>query len=222
MTYDCLLLDHDGVVVSTLDRAYREQLFREFAIEVFDEHGLETPPESLVTELNEGLSSDRVRVLGATHGYEPATLWQARDEAMKRTLLQAATARRKYPYADIEALETISMPRGIVSNNQRRVIEAILRDHDALELFETIRARDPSLESLDCKKPTPTLLERAIDDLNVSDPLFVGDRESDIVAANRADVDIAFLRRDHNASVELTVEPTYERKTLEDVVELLS
>jgi phosphoglycolate phosphatase-like HAD superfamily hydrolase len=59
-------------------------------------------------------------------------------------------------------------------------------------------------------------------DLGIERPLYVGDSESDVEAARRAGVDVAFLRRTHNAERSLSVEPTYEVTSLHAVVERLS
>jgi phosphoglycolate phosphatase-like HAD superfamily hydrolase len=58
-------------------------------------------------------------------------------------------------------------------------------------------------------------------DLGVSDPLFVGDSESDVQVAHAAGLDSVFLRREHRADYELSVEPTYELSSLAVLPELL-
>jgi phosphoglycolate phosphatase len=47
--------------------------------------------------------------------------------------------------------------------------------------------------------------------------LFVGDSESDVVAARRAGLDSTFVRRRHTRDVDLSVAPTYEVDSLHDV-----
>jgi len=59
-------------------------------------------------------------------------------------------------------------------------------------VVRTVRARAPTVESLAERKPDPGLLEAAMADLGSSDPLFVGDSESDVRAAARAGVDVAY------------------------------
>ncbi|PSQ34813.1 hypothetical protein BRD05_06430 [Halobacteriales archaeon QS_9_70_65] len=51
--------------------------------------------------------------------------------------------------------------------------------------------------------------------------LHVGDSGSDVVAAHRAGLDSAFLRRPHVRDAELPAEPTHEVETLHKVVALL-
>jgi phosphoglycolate phosphatase len=67
------------------------------------------------------------------------------------------------------------------------------------------------------KKPNPHYLKRALADLEAESALYVGDSESDVIAANRAGMDSVFVRRQHCCDVELTVHPTYDVNDLHDV-----
>lgn len=110
----------------------------------------------------------------------------------------------------------------IVSNNQTRIVEAVLDRYDLSDHVDTVRARAPRPESLDRKKPRPAFLEAAMADIGVENPLYVGDSESDVEAGRRAGLDVAFIRREHNADWPLDHDPTYEVAGLDDVVELLN
>ena len=54
-----------------------------------------------------------------------------------------------------------------------------------------------TVESLERKKPNTHYVERALSDLDADAALYVGDSESDVVAADRAGLDSAFVRRPH-------------------------
>lgn len=217
--YDALLLDHDGVLVSVLDQEQRLAAFRQHARELFEEAGID-PPAELLPELNTGFTPGELRALSQRHGLDPEQLWQCRDDGLATVLTEATRTGEKVPYDDIRALSDSSLPCGIVSNNQQRVVEDILSHHGHLDQFGTIRAREPRLESLEKKKPAPTMLERARTDLGSENPLYVGDKETDIVAGQRAGMDVAFIRRSHNADRTLDTEPTYEVPDLEAVVDI--
>ena len=58
-------------------------------------------------------------------------------------------------------------------------------------------------------------------DLDVAEPLYVGDSESDVLAGHRAGLDVAFLRRDHNADATLGPTPRYEVGGLADLVSIV-
>lgn len=217
--YDSLLLDHDGVLVSVLDHDQRLAAFRRHAAAAFEEAGID-PPAELLPELNTGFTPEELQKLSQRHGFDPEQLWRCRDDGLAAVLTEASRAGEKIPYDDIRALSDSSLPRGIVSNNQRRVVEDILSQHGHLDQFETIRAREPRVASLENKKPAPTMLEQAKADLDSENPLYVGDKETDIVAGQRAGMDVAFIRRSHNADRTLDTEPTYEVSDLEAVVDI--
>ncbi|WP_343233784.1 HAD-IA family hydrolase [Natronococcus sp. A-GB7] len=72
--------------------------------------------------------------------------------------------------------------------------------------------REMTVESLRLKKPDAHYLERALE--NPTAPpesvLYVGDNESDIVAAERASLESAFVRRSHRHDAHLEITPTDE------------
>ena len=77
-------------------------------------------------------------------------------------------------------------------------------DHDLI---------DPSA---DC---TAVLVLSVLDELGVEpdNALYVGDRENDMVAADNAGMDGAFIRRSHNQEVKLDRDPAYEIESLTEL-----
>lgn len=220
-SHDGLLLDHDGVLVELFDLDALTAGLRQYGEPCFRTLGVDPEPE-LFERFSVGAETDEVRAVARRHDVDPAVLWRCRDDAIAAALREALYAGEKEPYDDVDALESLDRPLGVVSNNQRRIVELVLGEHGLREQFDTVRARKPVLSSLDRKKPAPTYLERAMADLGVEQPLYVGDSESDIAAAHRAGIDVVYLRRDHNAGVSLDTEPTYEATTLDEVVRLVA
>lgn len=218
--YDGLLLDHDGVLVELLSRERIAAGLRTHGEPLLQALGV--PPEpGLFDAFHVGAERAEIRAHADRHDVDPDALWRCRDDAIETTLRAATRAGRKEPYDDVEALAGLDVPRGVVSNNQRRIVEFVLATHGLDDLFETVRAREPTLASLDRKKPAPVYLDEAAVDLGVERPLYVGDSESDVLAANRAGVDTVFLRRGHNAGTALSTDPTYEAGTLDEVVDII-
>jgi len=215
--YDSLLLDHDGVVVDVLDASPARQAARD----AFAAVGVDAPEDDHVDLVAFGPTYDELVSLSERLDVDPATLWQHRDDNLADALRAAARDGGKQPYPDAAVLADLEVPAGIVSNNQRRVVEFIAEQYDLTEYFAAIQAREPHVDSLERKKPEPVFLESVIEDLGVSDPLYVGDRESDVVAGERAGVDTAFIRREHNADATLGREPTYEVESLEAVADIV-
>jgi HAD superfamily hydrolase (TIGR01549 family) len=218
MTYDSLLLDHDGVIVTLGDSAAMTEAAR---LSLHDA-GIENPPDDAVDVLRVAVADDELRALSDRWGLDPDRLFRLRDDRMDERLRAETTAGRKRPYDDVDALADLTVPTGIVSNNQTRIVKFVLEHYGLSHHFRAVHARSPTRESLVRKKPSPTFLEEAMSDLGVSNPLYVGDSESDVVAGQRAGLDVAFLRRDHNADRSLGVDPTYEVRGLSEVTALLS
>lgn len=218
-THDALILDYDGVVVNILDRRARMQACWRLALEEFREQEFLSHRRSVQT-LAHSVSPEEVQSLSNEFGTPPETLWRYRDDLLASVMTDAARNGEKKPFPDVQALNGVDVPVGVASNNQRRVVEFITDEYGLTSRFETIHARDPVLESLKLKKPAPTFLRRAQADLEASRPLYVGDKQKDVIAARRAEMDVAFMRRAHNADLVLDYEPTYEVATLEDVAAL--
>jgi len=218
--YDSLLLDHDGVLVELLSRERLATGLRTHGEPRLRALGV-SPDSALFDAFGVGAERAEIHDHADRHGVDPEALWQCRDDAIETTLRAATRAGEKEPYDDVGALAGLDIPLGVVSNNQRRIVEFVLSTHGLDGLFETVWAREPTLASLDRKKPAPTFLDGAVTDLGIERPLYVGDSETDVLAARRAGVDTVFLRRGHNADASLSAEPTYEANTLGEAVDIL-
>ncbi|MEY7851361.1 HAD family hydrolase [Natrarchaeobius sp. A-rgal3] len=215
-SYDAVVFDNDGVLTTPTDRDVLIEAIRD----AFERVDVSSPSDEQVRTL---LSPDRpsLRRIADHHGVDPATLWSAREQAAIDAQLAEIEAGRKRVYEDVTALESFSVPTGIVSNNQHETIGNIL-DNCALEPVEVWYGREPTIEGIDRKKPTPYYLELAIDELGVNNPLYVGDSRVDVVAADAAGIDAAFIRRDHRIGYDLAGhEPRYEIESLETLLELV-
>lgn len=218
MSYDGLLLDFDGVVVNVLPDERRLPAFRDQIAAEMADHSTEID-EDVVAALSHSVSTDELSRLSDRTGLDPVTLWRARDDALASALDGAAAEGQKVPYEDVTALSDVTHPIGIVSNNQRRVVESLSDRFDLAHQFETIRAREPHPSSLQEKKPEPTFLHQSARDLDIETPLFVGDKATDVRAGERAGMDTVLIRRAHNGHVD--ADPTYEAHSLTEVTSLL-
>lgn len=109
------------------------------------------------------------------------------------------------------------MPLGVVSNNQHRTVEHVVAECDLGDLFETWYGRHPTLDGMARRKPDPSYLEHAIEDLGTREVLYVGDSNVDIEAAAEAGVDSAFVRRPHREGYDLRREPTHRIDGLDEL-----
>lgn len=218
MSYDGLLLDYDGVVVHVLEDDERIPAFRRALRDQFRDDQLD---DDIVAELAHGIAAEELDRIAADTGLDATTLWRSRDDALAAVLCNSARTGTKAPYDDVDRLFELDCPIGIASNNQRRVVEFISERYELDRRFETIHAREPHPDSLRRKKPEPTFLDAAMADMGVENPLYVGDKGSDVLAGRRAGLDTALIRRSHNATRRVDHDPTYEVTGLEQVVDIV-
>lgn len=212
--YDAVLFDNDGVLVEPTDT----DILVDAVVESFEAFGVNVD-RSLAEET---VSNDAVPVETAReHGLDPEALWHQRE--LRASLAQQAHVREggKAVYDDVAALDALEVPLGVVSNNQHATIEFLIAYH-GLTRFETAYGRRPTLAGAAARKPEPDYVRRALSDLGAERALYVGDSETDLVAAHRAGIDSAFLRRDHVRDVDLSVDPTFEISDLRTLTERLT
>lgn len=214
--YDAVVFDNDGVLT---ERTGTEVL-RRAAVAAFDSFDV-TPPAETVDELLRGVDPAWVEETCERLGVDPEAFWRERDAQFSRVQRREADAGRKPAYDDVSVLDDLSLPMGVVSNNQDATIDHLFEVHDLHRHFETWYGREPTLASVRRKKPEPYYLERALADLGAADALYVGDKETDVVAADAAGADSMLVRRDHNRDVALATTPTYDVDSLHAVPRIL-
>ena len=214
--YDAVVFDNDGVLIELTDERLLaeavQEAFAAFDVAVDEQRALEMvsrddpPDEAFEREI----------------GVDPEAFWQRREANASAVQREAIRRGEKALYDDVAALESLDHRLGVVSNNQHETIEFILDHHGLDEHFETVYGREPTLAGARRKKPNPSYIEQALDDLGTRSALYVGDSEKDVVAAHRAGIDAAFLRRDHRADLELDVTPTHEVRDLRELADRLA
>jgi phosphoglycolate phosphatase len=215
--YDAVLFDSDGVLVEPPSRERKRAGHRD----AFRAVGVEDPDPGHVESLFSGVTLDGLREIAASHDLDPETLWTARERCDERSQLAAFRAGDRTTYDDVGVVRDLPGPRGVVSNNHHSTVEFKLDFFELDPLFDTYYGREMTVESLELKKPNTHYLDRALPDLEAESALYVGDSESDVLAAHCADLDSAFVRRAHTRETELDEEPTYELGSLEELATLV-
>lgn len=217
-TYDTVLFDNDGVLVKPPIHESQVEATRI----AFEEVGITEPDQQHIDDIVRGVTADRLREICRANDLDVDTFWEARECHDEHSQLDDFRTGVRDSYDDITAIAELSQHCGVVSNNHHSTIEFILDFFDLRPLFETYYGREKTIESLDLKKPNPYYLDRALTDLEATSALYVGDSESDVVAAHRAGMDSAFIRRPQWSDVVLSTTPTYEVHTLHDVVSIVN
>jgi HAD superfamily hydrolase (TIGR01549 family) len=216
-TYDAVVFDNDGVLTTLVDRS----VLRTAAEQTFAAFDVDPAPDD-VDRITIGVSPDDLAHVCDRYDLSPADFWRVRDETCSQAQIDAVHRGEKRLYDDIDAVQAIDLPRGVVSSNQQATLD-FLFEHFAIESwFETVHGREPVPESLSRKKPETHYVERALENLAVDAErtLFVGDTWVDVVAGDRVGCDTAFIRRPHRENHTVETPPTYEIETLDDLLAL--
>ena len=215
--YDTILFDSDGVLVEP--PLHESQLGATRT--AFEEVGIGDPGQQQLLDIVDGLTSDQLHEICSAHELDAEVFWEARERHDEQAQLHRFKDGIRGCYDDVTAISRLSQNRGVVSNNHQSTIEFVLNFFDLQPWFDTYYGREKTVESLTLKKPNPHYIKQALADLNAESALYVGDSESDIVAANRAGIDSVFVRRPHSREGELTTPPTYEASDLHDLVAIV-
>ncbi|MFP9192971.1 HAD family hydrolase [Natrialbaceae archaeon A-CW1-1] len=217
-TYDTVLFDSDGVLVTPPAAETQATATRD----AFAAMGVDDVDSGVIDELVAGVSPDRVRELCGRYDLEPDRFWTTWEDHDERSQFEQFRAGRRDCYDDLEAIDAIAQPCGVVSNNHHSTIEFVLEHFDLEPWFDRYYGRPKTLESLSLQKPNTHYLERALADFEATNALYIGDSEHDVTAAHDAGMDSAFVRRPHTADVSLAVEPTYDVDGLLEVASIVA
>lgn len=191
MGYDAFCFDMDGVLLR--GRHTDPAVYETAADRVLAARGVSDPSEALRAAVADPNSALSFRTTVTDHGLAPDQVWSARERAASEIEGEHIAAGRREPHPDVEALEELDAPIGVVSNNRHATVELAV-EHLGLDAA-TVVGRDPTLDGYGRLKPDPHYLERAITEVGAERPLYVGDRYTDVAAAHAADAEAALVER---------------------------
>ncbi|MFC6824384.1 HAD family hydrolase [Halopelagius fulvigenes] len=215
-SYDTVLFDSDGVLVDP--PSYETKV--EAVQSAFEEVGVTRAEKRHVDAIVNGTTVEGLHEICAAYDLDTDLFWEARERHDEQSQFEKFEAGSRSCYDDVTAISGLSQRCGVVSNNHRSTIEFVLDFFDLESAFETYYGREKTVESLDLKKPNTHYLDRALTELGGESALYIGDSESDVIAAHRAGVDSVFVSRPHCRDTDLSVTPTYETDSLHGVAKI--
>lgn len=219
-TEDVVLFDMDGVI---LEGHGTDSIVHSRALDdVLRERGMEIGDDLRPALETYEYTDDFVAACEAI-GVDPVEFYTARERRSAKRSVERLAAGARELCPDATALDRLAdhATIGLVSNNYDPTVEFVV-DHFRLDAFGFARGRDLGPDGFRRRKPEPYYLNEALGALDVTGGYYVGDRESDVLAAENAGLDAVFIRRDHNADVTLDVEPTLEIRSLDELIPLVA
>ena len=216
-----VLFDMDGVI---LDGWGTESVVHTRALEdVLDDRDIAVDDDDLRRTLGTYEYDEDFRAACADLGVDPAEFFRAREERSAKRCVSRLAAGVRTLCPDVDVLEAIAehATLGLVSNNYDPTVEFVV-DHFRLTEFGYVRGRDLGPDGFRRRKPDPYYLNEALDELDASGGIYVGDRATDVVAAERAGLEGVLLRREHNESLEIDVEPAAEIGSLHELLPMVA
>ncbi|MXR20969.1 HAD family hydrolase [Halobacterium bonnevillei] len=217
MTYDTVVFDNDGVLVGRT----RYDVLEAATEDSFAKFDVTDPDPDDIEEMTIGATPKTVGDVCSRYGLSPHEFWPTRDQTVAEAQYQEVREGRKTLYDDLDTLHDLDVSMGIVSSNQQATVDFVLDHFEVDDLFGAAYGREPTVKSLEHRKPNSHYIDRALADLDADSALFVGDNESDVRAAENAGIDSAFIRRPHRRDWELNVWPTWEIEGLDDLHDIV-
>lgn len=217
MTYETILFDMDGVLLEGYhtDRAVYRQAVAATLADFGVEHDGDPPPGLVDPD-----AVADVRATCDTLELPAAPVWAYRERAATTIENEQIVAGDRASFPDAAVLSTLAETHtvGIVSNNRHGTVRFVA-DYFGWPV-SAVRGRFPTLEEFAHLKPDPRLLKSELDRLGAEEALFVGDRRTDVEAAERAGIDAVLLSRDGDPS-EGSPEPQFHIESLEELPALV-
>jgi phosphoglycolate phosphatase-like HAD superfamily hydrolase len=213
--YDAVVFDNDGVLVELTPMT----VLRDAVRAAFADVGVENPDEDYVELAADHEDLDALAAVESEYGVALDEFWPARERRAIEYQRDLIGGEGKPPYEDLHRITELDASLGVVSNNQQATVERIVVEYGLEDAVETVYGRTPTVAGVRRRKPDTYYLDAALEDLGTRNALYVGDSESDVVVAQRADIDSVFLRRPHRADTRLSVDPTYEFESLAALVD---
>jgi HAD superfamily hydrolase (TIGR01549 family) len=217
MTYDTVVFDNDGVLVGRT----RYDVLEAATEDSFAKFDVTDPDPDDIEEMTIGATPKTVGDVCSRYGLSPHEFWPTRDQTVAEAQYREVREGRKTLYDDLDTLHDLDVSMGIVSSNQQATVDFVLDHFEVDDLFGAAYGREPTVKSLEHRKPNSHYIDRALADLDADSALFVGDNESDVRAAENAGIDSAFIRRPHRRDWELNVWPTWEIEGLDDLHDIV-
>lgn len=218
-----LLFDMDGVILEGYgtDPDVHTRALHDAVVDLDLDLDLEAPLESL-SALETHEYTETFAATCTELGLEPTEFYALREEYSAKRSIERIRNGARGLYDDVDVLDDLDRvsPVGLVSNNYDPTVSFVV-EHFGLEAFSFVRGRDLGVEGFRRRKPEPYYIETALDALGLDNGIYVGDRETDLLAAQNAGLVPVLIRRSHNETLDPSIDRYLEIDSLEELLEYL-
>lgn len=235
-----VLFDMDGVLL--VGPGTHPGVYRAAAHDALAELGVTDPPAEAASVLEATRYDPAMADACADLDVDVDAWWAARERHASRRANARVRAgdRERYPEAGA-VLEDLRADRrlALVSNNREATV-SFVADYRFPGVFDVVVARRPTIDDYGRRKPDPTFLGRALDQLaeldeaseagdgdRIREPagVYVGDRMSDVIAARRAGLEPVLMERPHTepaSGIDPEAEPAARIDSLAELPEAVA
>ena len=219
MDYDAVIFDKDGVLLDSMSNGFkwademRIEMARDLGKDIDMEESKILVKASKVEELEEaveetGLGAETIRDM-------EEEIAKRKIEKMKNGDIQLFRDTKEV----LKELERKQIPKSVVSNAPEQTTRFTVKNFDLEKHFEKVLSPplDDIHEFVRLKKPSPHMLEDAIDAMDASNPVMVGDSDDDIEAAKNVGIDSIFV----NTNGGTDLDPTHKVQRLKRILDLV-
>lgn len=219
--YDAVVFDVDGVLLGR--HADHPDVYGEGVAETFRSFDLD-PSARDVAAFYGTATLEGMRRVCDRHGIALERFWPERERRVSALQQRMMERGERVLYDDCTVLSTLADGHdlGLVSSNQQETISFMVEHFGLADHFEAVYGREPTVDGFRRTKPDTHYVERALEDLDTRSALFVGDSAADVVAAGRAGLDSAFVRRPHRDGYALPEAPTYDIARLTELADIVT
>lgn len=185
---DAVIFDMEGVFLnggSTPDQFYRQVADKLLGEDIVE--GLVQNNEYMTVLWPEDI--EKYRETCRRLSVNPEKFWHEKEEKVEELEIQAIDENeRQLIDGSVETFRGLSdnYRLGVVSNNTVGVVRHVIESNDLDEYFTSYRGLENSLEGFQSKKPDPFYINEVLNDLDADSGIYVGDRVTDMEAADKA------------------------------------
>lgn len=196
MKYDAVIFDLDGTLLESTsgDLSWMEDAIRR----ALNKQGLQAP-ESELLNLSGIRGSGKFAEACQSIGADPEELWPVvegeRMEGKKQLIESGDLSLEEGAKEILEFIHGLDIKASVISNSPDLTVDLVVAEFDLEELLHYFRGIT-TFEDLSHRKPNPVHIEYAMAELKCENPLYVGDSQSDEIAARKEGIEDVIIGED--------------------------